>query len=361
MVILVMFVLVGALTAGFSMMSGERATDDATLQGEASTALAESALQQALRNRASIGLSATPGAAAESVRVTFTGGYADVIQQQLRPQLTDVQTGVYLIRVRGVRTRTGVYGAGNSVSNATMISTFKRVSMRAQSAMTGINGIQKAGSSGLISGTDVCGATAGLPAVAVPTDPGITGTGQWMNSLVGTPKISTIGADADAAAAAVPIDWDAIVNGGAITPDFDVPTVAFPADAWFTANPNRWPTIIVRNGPNPSTEYTLPNFGRGLLMIFGDVRLNGNTAGWNGLILVGGRLRSNGSNEISGGVVSGLNVKLGFAVDDNDVNELNGTKKFLYNSCNISSAINGGGGASMRGYQNTWSNTFSTY
>ncbi len=361
MVILVMFVLVGALTAGFTMLSSERATDDATLQGEASTAIAESALQQALRNRASIGLTATPGAAAESVRVTFTGGYADVIQQQLRPQIADAQTGVYLIRVRGVRTTTGVYGAGNSVSNATMITTYKRISMTVQSAMTGINGIQKAGSSGLISGTDVCGQTPGLPAVAVPTDPGIDGTGQWMNSLQGTPKIATIGADAEAAAAAVPIDWDAIVNDGAITPDFDVPTVAFPNDAWFTANPITWPTIIVRNGPNPSTEYTLPNFGRGLLMIFGDVRLNGNTAGWNGIILVGGRLRSNGSNEISGGVISGLNVKLGYSVDDNDVNELNGTKKFLYNSCNVSSAINGGGGASMRGYQNTWSNTFKTY
>ena len=361
MVILVMFILVGALTAAFNILSGERSADDATLQGEAAVALAESGIQQALRNRASIGLSETPGAAAESVRVTLTGGYVDVIQQQLRPQIDDAQTGVYLIRTRGVRTKTGSYGAGNSVSYATLIATYKRISMTVQSSMTGINGIKKAGSSGLISGHDVCGQKPSLPAVAVPEDPGVTGTGQWQNSLEGSVKADTLAGDPEAMADEVPIDWDAIVNDGAITPDYDVPTVSFPTAAWFTANPSKWPTIIVRNGPNPSTEWALPNFGRGLLIIFGDLNLNGSTAGWDGVVLVGGRLRSNGANEVQGATVTGLNVKLGYSVEDNDVNELNGTKKFLYNSCKVASAMNGSGGASLRSYQNTWSNTFKSY
>ncbi len=202
---------------------------------------------------------------------------------------------------------------------------------------------------------------ASLPAVAVPDNPGIDGTGQWESSLEGSSKWDYIGDDPAEAADAVPIDWDAIVNGGSISADFRVPAVAFPNDAWFDANAARYPTIIVTNGPSPSTEWTLPNKGRGLLIIFGDLNLSGNSAGWDGLILVGGRLRSNGANEVQGGVITGLNVKLGMTVEDNDVNELNGTKKYLYNSCKVSSALNGGGGASIRAWQNTFSNTFPTY
>ena len=113
--------------------------------------------------------------------------------------------------------------------------------------------------------------------------------------------------------------------------------------------------------PNPSTSWSLPNFGRGLLIVFGDLSLSGNAAGWDGLNLVGGRVTSNGANEVQGGVISGLNVKLGYAVEDNDVNELNGTKKFLYNSCKVASALNGGTNATIKAWQNTFSNTYPTY
>jgi hypothetical protein len=361
MVVLVMFVLVGAVTAGFNILSGERAADDATLQSEASVALAEAGIQHALRNRAAVGLSPVPVAGTESVRVTLSGGYVDVIQSQIRPQIDDAQTGVYFIRARGVRTRSGVANSGNAMSYASLFATYKRVSMTVQSAMTGINGIKKAGSSGLISGFDVCGQKANLPAVAVPEDPGITGSGQWETSLEGTSKWTEIGATQEEAADAVPIDWDAIVNDGAVPADFYVPDVAFPNSTWFSDNPDSWPTIIVKNGPNPMTEWSLPNWGRGLLIVYGDLNLNGNSAGWDGLVLVGGRLKSNGANEVAGAVITGLNVKLGYTVEDNDVNELQGTKKYLYNSCKVSSALNGGAGSSMRAWNNTWANTFRTF
>lgn len=362
-VLLALFLLTGAMAAGFAIVRGETSANDATLQQDVAAALAETGLQQGLNNRAGLGLSALPGATPDSARLNLNGGYVDIVTTRLRAPVGDVTPGLYFVRTRGVRTATGVSGVGNAVATASTFASHKTITLTVQSAMTGINGINKAGSSGLISGHDVCGAKPSIPGVAVPTVPGITGSGQWRNSIEGSTKISEIGGTQEEAADAVPIDWDAIVNGGAITPQFDVPAngTGFPNDAWFAANPSAWPTIIVRNGPNPSTEFTLPNFGRGLLIVFGDLRLNGNTAGWSGLVLVGGRLASNGSNEVQGGTITGLNVKLGYAVADNDVNELQGTKQYKYNSCHISSALNGSGGGTLRVYQSTFANSFPTY
>jgi hypothetical protein len=361
MVIVVMFALVSALAGGFALLSTERASDDATVQGQTAAALAETGLQQGLSNRVGLGLPALPVGGGDSVRVTVDGGYYDVITTELRPMVSDVIPGIYVVRARGVRTFSGVANAGNSVAMVSAFGIRKQVSLTVQSAMTGINGIKKAGSSGLISGHDVCGVKASLPGVAVPEDPGIDGTGQWEASLDGSSKWTHIGATEEDASESVPIDWDAIVNGGSISADFRVPAVAFPSSTWFTDNPTAYPTIIVTNGPDPSTEWSLPNFGRGLLIIFGNLDLGGNMAGWDGLILVGGRLTSNGANEVQGGVITGLNVKLGLSVENNDVNELNGTKKFLYNSCKVASALNGGTNATIRAWQNTFSNTYPTY
>ncbi|MEX2182063.1 MAG: hypothetical protein WD771_08475 [Gemmatimonadaceae bacterium] len=363
MVILVMFILVGALASGFAMLSGERAADDATLQGETATAFAETGLQQGLRNRAGLGLAAVPPAGTESVRVNLSGGYTDIVTTQLRAAVGTTVPALYVVRARGVNQRTGTAGGANSVAMVSAFAAFQNMAFTVQSSMTGINGINKAGNSGIISGVDQCPVGSGgtgttLPAVAVPADPGFTGS---TTPLEGDPKVDTIGTTAEEAADEVPFDWDAIVNHNAITPDFDVAAdgTGFPSQDWFNDNPTQYPTIIVRNGPDPTSQFTLNVFGRGMLIVFGDLRLNGNTAGWNGIILVGGRLTSNGTNEVQGATITGLNVKLGYSVDDNDVNDLNGTKKYLYNSCRVNSAMQALG--SLRVYQNSWANSYPSY
>ena len=362
-VILAMFLLVGALASGFAMLRGERAADDATLQSQAAAALAESGLQQGLTNRMGLGLSAQPGAVPDSVRLTLTGGYVDIVTTRLRAPVSGGAPGVYYIRTRGVRTTTGVSGMGNAVASASAFATYNTINLTVQASMTGINGINKAGSSGLISGVDVCAVKGTLPGVAVPADPGLTGSGKYLSSIEGSPKVDTLGATAEEAAETVPVDWDAIVNHDAITADYDLPAdgTGFPELAWFTANPTRWPTIIVRNGVDPVTDFSLPVDGRGLLIIFGNLRMNGNSAGWNGIILIGGRLTSNGSNEVDGATITGLNTKLGLEVEDNDVNELSGTKKYRYNSCHVANAIQNTGGTVLRPVQSTWANNFPTY
>lgn len=365
MVILVMFILVGALAAGFAMLTGELAADDAVVRSQGAAALAETGLQQGLRNRTGNGLSAVPPAAGDSIRVTLDGGYSDIITTQVRAAVGTTVPALFVVRSRGVNERTGSRLGGDAVRMASAFATFQEMTMQVQSSMTGINGINKAGNSGIISGVDQCsvadgGTGSSLPAVAVPADPGFTGKD---GPLEGSPKIDTIGSTAEEAADAVPFDWDKIVNDDAITPDFDIPAngAGFPSSAWFDEeeNEDKWPIIIVRNGPYPNSDFQLQSQGRGLLIIFGDLTMSGSGAGWKGIILVGGRLRSNGTNEVQGATITGLNVKLGYSVSDNDVNDLNGTKKFMYNSCNVKSAMAAMG--SLRVYQNTWSNTFPTY
>ena len=99
--------------------------------------------------------------------------------------------------------------------------------------------------------------------------------------------------------------------------------------------------------------------GRGLLIVQDDIRLNGNTAGWDGILLVGGRVRTNGSNRVSGATVAGLNTQLGVTPLPSDINDLYGTKAFLYNSCYVKKATAAMG--SLRVFKNTWSNNFKTY
>lgn len=363
MVILAMFILVGALASGFVMLSGERATDDATLQAQGAAALAETGLQQGLRNRPGLGLPVVPPAGTESTRVTLTGGYADIVTIRLRAAVGTSIPSLYLVRSRGVRTTTGVANAGNAVSMSSAFATFQQMTMTVQSAMTGINGINKAGNAGSISGVDQCPVLSGgtgttLAAVAVPDIPGYTGQ---LGPLTGTPKVQSIGATAAAASTTVPFDWSDIVSGSAITPDFlsNSSGVGFPSTVWFAANLTRYPTIIVNNGPSPNVEFTLSSFGRGLLIVYGDLRLNGNTSGWDGIIITGGKITSNGGNQVSGATITGLNVKLGYAVTASDVDNLNGTKNFLYNSCTVSQSLSSLG--ALRVYQNTWANTFPAY
>lgn len=364
-VILAMFLLVGALASGFTLLRGERAVDDATLQAQSAAALAETGLQQALNNRQGLGLAAAPTAVPDSARLNVAGGYVDIVTTRLREPVEGGAPGLYFIRTRGTRTATGVSNAGDAVATASAFATYRTVNLTVKASMTGLNGINKNGTSGIISGHDACGEKASLPGVAVPRDPGIDGSGQWPRSLDGSVKADTIGATPAEAAEQVGIDWDAIVNHDAITADFDLPAngSGFPSAAWFNHadNAGKYPIIIIRNGPTPSTNWSLPNVGRGTLIVFGNLNLNGSNGGWDGIILVGGSLTSNGANEVNGATITGLNVKLNVAVAANDVNELNGTKKFLYNSCSVGKAMAASAGAVLRPVSATWANNFPTY
>ena len=97
--------------------------------------------------------------------------------------------------------------------------------------------------------------------------------------------------------------------------------------------------------------------GRGILIATGDLTISGSEL-WQGVVLVGGKLTSNGNNTVSGATISGLNVKLGMSVPMSDVG--NGTKTFQYNSCHIASAMQAFGG-SLHILENTWLDNWAAY
>jgi hypothetical protein len=374
MVIVVLLVLTASFAGGVALARGERALDDAGKTNVLAQTYAETGLQRILSDRASLGLTGIPGAS-DSVRVTFAGGYYDVTTTRLRTAVGTTVPGLYFARSHAVITKSDIASGPSAEYTVTMMAVWTAGTMTVQSALTGMNGTDKAGNAGAISGVDQCPVSSGgsgvtLPAVAVPTiasdgGPGYDGS---LAPLSGSPLVQSIGATPAAAAAASPIDWLNIYNGSAISSDFQVNwqgtgingSPNFPDDAWFAAHPTSFPVIFVANGPpNSGNEFVLSSFGRGMLIVQDDIRLNGNTAGWDGVLLVGGRLRTNGSNRVQGATVSGLNTQMGYSPLPTDINDLNGTKAFMYDSCNVKSATAALG--KLRVYRNTWSNSFKTY
>ena len=70
--------------------------------------------------------------------------------------------------------------------------------------------------------------------------------------------------------------------------------------------------------------------GRGTIIVTGNLEMEGSFE-WDGVLLVGGYMSSNGYQTIEGAVVTGLNILLGESVPTSDIG--NGNKNFLYNSC----------------------------
>jgi hypothetical protein len=220
-------------------------------------------------------------------------------------------------------------------------------SINVRAGWTSLTGLSKNGGSGTLSGSDRCGDSANVAGVSVPNAPGYVQNG-GSSVPSGSPNIENLGTQADANSS-VNIDWDGIVNGGAITPTITIPGQSWPAS--FPAG--YWPTILIIG------DYTLlpsQTPGRGLLIVTGSLTINGAST-WDGIMLVGGNIISNGNNSVFGATISGLNEKLGIDVPNASVG--NGTKTYRYDSCSVSSALAGMGG--LQSVPNAWVDNWSIY
>lgn len=358
MVMIIVFILAGALAAGFTMTRAERQIDDALRADVFALSNAETGLQRAMADRSGIGLASGTPPANDSVRVTLTNGYADVIVTRVRPAV-GAESPVYLVRSHGFSTASRVAGAPAAQYTVTQLASWQKGTMTVKAAFMSITGIQKNGTSGEISGVDDCGVKSNVAGVAVPDNPSYTQSGgSWSSVLSGSPLVdSTMGATPAAMAPNVGVDWASFTNGG-MTYNFTVTQsggtfTGFPTSAWFSANPTAFPSIYVAN--DAATPFTISD-GRGMLVVRNNATISGNDV-WNGVVLIGGTVTSNGNNTIAGALITGLNVKLGETVGVNAVG--NGNKDFSYNSCSVESAIAGLG--KMKVYKNTWGNNYSVY
>ncbi|MFV1987937.1 MAG: hypothetical protein ACC682_11710 [Gemmatimonadota bacterium] len=127
------------------------------------------------------------------------------------------------------------------------------------------------------------------------------------------------------------IDWQGMLDGSFVEPDYIVSVDGYPSFGNIGAD--EWPIILV---DADSYSFNPPKSGRGTLIIQGDATFQGSFS-WEGLVLIGGQLTSNGNNSIAGALVAGLNIQLGQTINAVDVG--NGTWDYAYNSCNLLNAL----------------------
>jgi hypothetical protein len=349
--ILVIAVLTIMLAGGFSLVSAERRSVSDQKSQISAFRIAEQGLEVYLVRRDSLltgtaGYSKVPGAK-DSVRITLSGGYADVSLTRLRPP-TGTQSGLYIARSKGTETA-GVYaGTPQGVRTVAQYVLWEPAPMQVLAGWTALSGVDKTGQAGTLSGIDQCGVISAIDGVDVPLNPGYQGQ---TGAVIGSPAIDTITRDS------VKIDWDGIVNGNVIVPAITM-TQATSAAAWpqtameasYADTSSTYYPVIRVNG-----DFTLPSSGTGLLIVTGSLTIDGSNA-WRGVILVGDEIVSNGGNGIYGATVSGLNVKLGLTVP---ISDAHGTKTYQYNSCNVAKATMGSG--ALVTLRNTWVDNWVEY
>jgi hypothetical protein len=356
MAVLVIALLSAFLAAGIAATTAETGINTAQRGQTRAYNIAQAALEQFLVRRSDDTFCPKPancapdpsavGVDSEFMRVTMPGGYADVVSTKLRPLLSPTQPALFFVRSRGVDTASKLAGAGrNTFAERTvgMYVSWNTMAISVLAGWTSLSGLQKNGSAGLISGIDNCPANQGggappVAGVAVPDVPGYDGK---TSPLAGSPLVDSLGTQAQANDA-VKIDWDGIVNRNALQPDINIPGDAWPA-ARFASDTSYWPVIFVRG------NYALPAFGRGTLVVTGDLTISGSDM-WHGVILVGGSLASNGNNTVLGATISALNLKLGIPVPEGTVG--NGVKTYEYDSCKLRRASQRY--AAYTVYTNTW-------
>jgi hypothetical protein len=331
LVILLMAILAIAVTAGFARVSEERRiVGDQQAQVDA-FAVAQSGLERYVALKDSM-----PGAT-DSVAIPIgPDDTAYVALFRIRAPVGSIK-GLYVLRSRGV-SHGGRFSFNTPPAQRTVAqyATWQAASMDVDAAWTSIGGLSKNGNTGSISGNDGCGTPAPpVAGVMVPTYvnsyDGYRQTPPPGTPLVpqGSPQINMAGPDSASTAAAVSIDWDGIVNGSAVLPDY-----ALTSTSGWPSTFTDWPLIVV---DNPGTPVTLDatQTGQGILIITGDATLDLNFA-WSGVVLIGGYAMIQGNASIDGALVTGLNVKLGANVFNADA----GTQLHVqYHSCNLAAAL----------------------
>ncbi|MDB4899192.1 MAG: hypothetical protein JWN53_1000 [Gemmatimonadetes bacterium] len=373
MAILVIAFLTMTIAAAYAATSSELTTNTAQRGESRAFQLAQAGLENFMARRNEVGFCASCGAPPtttyESTTVILPGGYAQVVAQQIRVA-SNTQPAIYLLRSRGVDTISVVTASsiGSYAERTVAQLVYWNVNqVNVLSGWTATNGLDKNGSSGTISGVDACNAAQGggkptVAGIAVPTGD-YTVSGNFTPE--GSPPIQYLGTQAQTNAA-VKIDWNGIINGNRIQPDFTFPTSGAATAGWPTFSASYYPVIRVND------DFTLPTTGgQGTLIVMGNLTMSGNNL-WHGILLVGGQMTSNGNGTVNGATESGLNTLLtapqlaaaqtmspATLLADPPSAVANGTKTFQYNSCDVAKAA--GGLASYSVYPNAWMDNLVTY
>ncbi len=269
----------------------------------------------------------TPGVASYSL----AGGTANVSALPLNEPAAAGTDRLYLVRAHGTHLPPE---GGRSVRTVGTVALTTPFEMEVPGALASGVGITKNGDSGELNGNDEADASE-CPVGGQPAKPGVAvppgGYEQSGGDPVpeGDPPIHE--EDPQTLLESTGLDWEGILDGSVLTPDFHIPPDAWPD--FSSVSSDDWPVTFVDkdwHDVGPTDD------GRGILIVRGDLMMNGNFR-WDGIILVGGAIVSDGNQTVRGGAVTGLNLLLGETPNETDLG--NGTKTFRYHSCNVYEAL----------------------
>lgn len=321
MIVLVVLVGLTALAAaGLALTETELRSSENQAAGTNAFYVADAGLQQYLGTRYGV----------STDTFTYAAGSAIVEAEQL----LELPTDRILYRVRTVSTYSPPEG-GTASRTISRLALFDAGTITAKASFAAGAGLLKNGGAGTISGADY--ASAGDPncpnspapmvaGVAVP--PG--GYVQDGGGLVpdGDPEVYEAPSSLELLEE-TGVPWEKIVNEGLVEPDYLIPPDTWPLAGSYGSD--EWPVIYV----DGSASVTPDHSGHGTIIVRDNLTLGGDFT-WQGLVLVGGYLTSNGYQTIEGATVTGLNELLGEATPSSDLG--NGNKAFRYHSCNLTLA-----------------------
>jgi hypothetical protein len=364
MTIMVIVVLTAALTAAFVATSAETTTNVAHRGQSRAFMVAQMGLERFLEQPDELAicpkcdtLRTTP--AVETFAKEIDGDSVYITVTRIRHQSGPKAPAVYFIQARGIDKRSKLSGRLADIDAERSVGLFAQWNvntMQVRSAWTSLTGLDKQGSAGLLSGIDQCGEMPPIAGTMVGKgDLQYSGNPKWAE---GNPPIDT-SMTADSLAKTMEIDWNSIVNGDVMPADFTIPPDNFPPAGYFEADTSRWPIIRIK-----INDYALPNRGRGILIVDSNFVISGSNM-WDGVILVGGKLTSNGINTVAGATISGLNVLLpgGFNAGESShgdtLSVADGQKIYQYSSCKVARATK-----SLQRYRvlaNTWADNLPSW
>jgi hypothetical protein len=308
------------LAASYARASSEHRTADAAAAEVTALAVAQGGLQAFFGDTLIV---ARP-TSVDSFRYNVTGGYAwikpDVVVEPL-----DTLVGSYTYAVRS----TGYYiePAQGSTPLATrtvaQYAAWQAGFLPPMGAFTAVGGITWATPltppTITIDGNDEA-------SCAVIDSVGFRGP--WTSDppvgATGVPPWITAGSTTNVASA-TGIDWNAIVNLGAIVPDYPAPI----------NGDNTFATYLIQS------DYTINNLsGTGLLIAKETLQISGSFT-WEGVIITGGNIVpiAPANINIHGMLITGMNDLTGWIIPSTTLNQQDVDFSMQYNSCNVRKAL----------------------
>jgi len=335
MVVLVIAILSIGLAVGFLRTGAElRAYSSQQAQTDAMI-MAENAIAQLLGGMAVIPASGTLDTTITGLR----GGTTDLSLRRLRDSAGSVND-TYVLIARAHSSGSSRYDASIPTAEHTMarLLTVPRATttMHVVAAVMSLNGVTHTGSPGVFDGNDA--QKAGVMAypdpvagLALPT--GTYSAGGSPSNIKGSPNGPPLylGTPSQAANAAG-IDWQGIVNGTAVTPDYTL------ANCSSLPSTPSYPIVYVTGDCVISGAVAFA----GTLVVMGNLTMSSGGGGdpqLRGIVLVGKTMTLNGSPQGWGTVITGLNRTSEEMPQPAGVDVINGSGQFWFSSSQVDAAL----------------------